>query len=330
MELEVLSIASRSVNAGCLNLVAWLMREAPDFGGGIYRMRIEPHFESRTDSPEYRKELAKFPIFRFSRRNKNLTIKYVCKTFPAEDLLLRAMVREPEVPFDNRSAWLFREFYKDLLQVLEEMRKVIKPADSFDVDQFLQYARDRYKHIPKTNEGMWEMWQQSLYRPTQGPSGPAEPLDPAQRMSEDEFWNLIDQINRYEMDGEHGKKAVAPLIKKLSKLSPDRIRSFQNLLQQKLYALDTLAHARGARETSDDAFVYVRCYVLGNGRVYYERALAEPQFMPVDPPWFEELLYAASEAWAKATGDEPSNFPHQCEKSFWTGSNEAGWPEEAN
>jgi hypothetical protein len=147
-------------------------------------------------------------------------------------------------------------------------------------------------------------------------------------MPDPQFWSFIREIRQSALDEERGAEALRGLIKKLTKLPPEEIVSFQRALAEKLYALDTYQHARGAEETSDDAFVYVRCYVVGKGQAYYERALADPSSMPKDPPWFEPLLYAAAYSWAEATGDDSSNFPWNlavADKSYWTGSNTKGW-----
>ena len=41
--------------------------------------------------------------------------------------------------------------------------------------------------------------------------------------------------------------------------------------------------------------------------------------------WFEALLYAAAEAWARSTGRDPEEWDYQTDVDCETGSNEEGW-----
>ncbi len=108
------------------------------------------------------------------------------------------------------------------------------------------------------------------------------------------------------------------------------IKAFAETLAHMLYLLDTQRHAEQIGESawtgegqsfSVDAFLYVRCAAVANGRAVFERALAQPRDMPKDIE-FEPLLYVAGGAYEKRTGKE---WDHQTGCSYETFSNREGW-----
>lgn len=146
-------------------------------------------------------------------------------------------------------------------------------------------------------------------------------------MSEDTFWSLIARINLRKRDP---RAAVQPLIAALTALSVDEIREFDEVLAEKVYALDTVAHARhigvwaykGRDEVfSADGFLYTRLMAVAKGRKFYEQALADPQRMPKDQD-FEALMSAGWRAYAAKTGEEYERCTRFSLESF---SNDAGW-----
>jgi hypothetical protein len=65
---------------------------------------------------------------------------------------------------------------------------------------------------------------------------------------------------------------------------------------------------------SDDGFEYFRCWLIGQGRAYFEAALANPEdaadaVMPGEEAACEDLLYAAGSAYEGLTGDDA--MPHE-------------------
>ena len=144
-------------------------------------------------------------------------------------------------------------------------------------------------------------------------------------MSDDEFWKLIALIDREQLAGGDEDVAIEPLASALASRPEDDLRGFEDVLAQKLYALDGQRFAQEAGNSggSDDAFLYARCWVVGAGKEHYHRVLATPRLMPKSlDEWLEPLLYVASNAYEKATGEE---WDHETPVSWETGSNEAEW-----
>ncbi len=91
----------------------------------------------------------------------------------------------------------------------------------------------------------------------------------------------------------------------------DAARACARLVSEKLFALDTVEHARHIGEfsyaeggyLSPDGFLYARCRAVAKGRTNYEKTLADPRAMPKDLD-FETLLYLAPMAYEEATGEE--------------------------
>jgi hypothetical protein len=122
---------------------------------------------------------------------------------------------------------------------------------------------------------------------------------------------------------------IAPAVAALAQMSVADIKRFEDTLADKLYALDTEAHAREIGEEafvpgktfSVDWFLYERCAVVANGSRYYESVLADPTQMPKDME-FEALLSVGSTAHERKTGH---HLDHVTPLSYETYSNEAGW-----
>jgi hypothetical protein len=108
------------------------------------------------------------------------------------------------------------------------------------------------------------------------------------------------------------------------------IKSFQEVLARKLYALDGRRWAREAGSAiwwgdpaslSVDGFLYARCVVVANGHAFFNAVLEEPRRMPKDME-FESLLYIAREAERRQTGRSEGI---DTEVSFETFANREGW-----
>lgn len=147
-------------------------------------------------------------------------------------------------------------------------------------------------------------------------------------MDEVGFWKLIAQLD-WSKTGDDDA-VCAPVVAALAAQPVEAIEAFEELLAQKLHALDTEAHAReigeeafeGSKEHfSADWFLYVRCCVVANGRKTYEAVLADPKRMPKDME-FEALLQIASAAFEQKTGRP---FEFTASVSYETFANTAGW-----
>ncbi|MBI1372066.1 MAG: DUF4240 domain-containing protein [Phycisphaera sp.] len=131
-------------------------------------------------------------------------------------------------------------------------------------------------------------------------------------MTEREFWNLIASINASLLDQGHDREAVNPLITMLSTKPAADIKSFEDHLHQRLAALDTERHGEAAdvAGASDDAFLYLRCYVVAKGREYYKSVVEDAEKMPDDfDCWCEPLLSVAEQAWNSSQKREWSYTP---------------------
>jgi len=146
-------------------------------------------------------------------------------------------------------------------------------------------------------------------------------------MSEDVFWRIIALFN-WKKTGDDDA-VIEPAVKALAQMSLDDIERFEDILSERLFVLDTEAHAREIGEYayqpgkyfSPDWFLYERCVVVANGCEFYESVLADATKMPKDME-FEALLTVAPTAFERKTGEE---FDHVSGVSYETYSNQAGW-----
>lgn len=144
-------------------------------------------------------------------------------------------------------------------------------------------------------------------------------------MEEEEFWALIARLDWSESG--RNDQILEPLVAALSQLPVSKIYQFYDILSEKLWRLDTRAHGeamvRGASDDyfSDDEFLYARCCVVANGQEAYQEVLADPSKFPTELA-FEDLLYAASDAYERKTGKKFQSVPAY---DFETGGNEEGW-----
>jgi hypothetical protein len=144
------------------------------------------------------------------------------------------------------------------------------------------------------------------------------------------FWDLIARFD-WKQSGDDDA-VLQPAVDALAAMPEADIQRFDDLLAEKLYAIDTREHARhlfaaeadvddGDTHISADEFLYGRCVVVANGRALYEKVLADPGSIPTGLE-FEALLYLASAAFEKRTNREYDHVPSVSWESF---SNKAGW-----
>lgn len=149
-------------------------------------------------------------------------------------------------------------------------------------------------------------------------------------MNESTFWDIVE---RFAWDQTGDDDAVLePAVQALAALDEGEIFAFDDLLAEKLHALDTREHCRacyageldpddGDDYISADDFLYCRCVVVANGRGYYASVLADPTKMPQNME-FESLLTLPAAAYERKTGQDYEHIsPVSCE-SF---QNSTGW-----
>lgn len=145
-------------------------------------------------------------------------------------------------------------------------------------------------------------------------------------MDETNFWQIIDLLD-WKMPNNQG--IAAPAIAALSQFSLDDIARFDDILAEKLHQLDGKKFAEHTGQNWDgdhfsvDEFLYARCCAVANGRLFFEKLLANPALMPKDLT-FEPLLYLASKAWKKKSGQH--DYTHLPTTWIETYSNATGWP----
>lgn len=149
-------------------------------------------------------------------------------------------------------------------------------------------------------------------------------------MEEKEFWRIISLFD-WDTSGKDNE-IMKPAVNELAKKSVEEIARFEEILAQKLYALDTEAHARNIGEEaytgndsdffSVDNFLYARCCVVAKGESFYKQVLSSPSIFPKDVE-FESLLFLSDSAYEKKTGEECEGFDTSV--SYETFSNIDGW-----
>jgi len=143
-------------------------------------------------------------------------------------------------------------------------------------------------------------------------------------MNEDCFWSLIDMFDWSKTGNDNA--VMEPAIEVLSRMSEDAIRVFSDILSEKLWRLDTEAHARPfisrhpKGRLSVDDFLHVRCCVVANGKKAYEDILAYPGKTP--DMTFSGLLRLPFLAYERKTGVP---LEHISAYNYETYSNENGW-----
>lgn len=132
-------------------------------------------------------------------------------------------------------------------------------------------------------------------------------------MDIDHFWKLIEQTRGTGGCEEHAEN----LSEVLGRMPPQEIVDFDKLFHARLdeaYRWDLWAVAYIVMGgCSDDSFEYFRCWLIGQGRAYFEAALRDPEraadnLAPGDDAEGEDLLYAAASAYESRTGD--ADMPH--------------------
>ena len=188
-------------------------------------------------------------------------------------------------------------------------------------------ALDRDLDLALGSDTRWELLDQCFFDASQSPLGPALVYDkiwrptishaewvervftgavassdeqvgfPADdfRMSDDEFWALIDLIS--PRGG-----SVRSLVAQLERLSDQQVAGFYRVLAEKLHALDHPDNTVRTPETSDglvsaDLSLYYRAGIIASGKDVFTDYLSHPRLMRTGAELeCEELLFVAQEA----------------------------------
>jgi hypothetical protein len=150
------------------------------------------------------------------------------------------------------------------------------------------------------------------------------PPDAAFAYEEAHFWQAIDLLG-WEQEAD-GLAVIRPVVDFLAAGTLAHLYRFADVLSQKLWQLDTRAHAQPLRMASEgylsvDDFLYARCAVVANGQSFFEGVLANPATFPADAS-FEYLLSVVPLAYQKKTNKIT---PIVSAYNYETYSNHAGW-----
>ncbi len=147
-------------------------------------------------------------------------------------------------------------------------------------------------------------------------------------LGEADFWNIIALFDW--TNSENDDAIISKAVDVLSAKSTRHIYEFQDLLSKKLFALDTITHAKNTGENawiskendfSIDEFLYARCCVVANGLDFYNKVLKNPTLMPKDIT-FETILTLAHRAYQLKTN---KIFRYTPTYNFETSANKKGW-----
>ncbi len=145
-------------------------------------------------------------------------------------------------------------------------------------------------------------------------------------MDERKFWEVIATL---DWGRKRSEDIIAPVVKALSLFSEADIFRFDQILAEKLNALDGEQYAlplgwgkESGQIFSVDSFLYARCCAVANGKAFYEKVVKKPALMPQSYT-FEPILYIAEKAWRMKTGSGDYDFLPSV--SYETFSNPTGW-----
>jgi len=149
-------------------------------------------------------------------------------------------------------------------------------------------------------------------------------------MNENKFWDIIALLD-WDKTGDDDA-VLEPACQALATQQDDAIFEFENILAEKLLALDTREHCRacyageldpddGDDYVSADDFLYARCVVVANGREFYASVLADPANMPQGME-FEAMLSLPAASFERKTGKD---YPHIPPVNYESFQNSVGW-----
>lgn len=145
------------------------------------------------------------------------------------------------------------------------------------------------------------------------------------KMDEKQFWSIIALL---DWGRKKSADILAPALEALSHFSETEIFQFDQILAEKLFALDGEAFAEPlgwgmeGKHFSVDGFLYARCCAVANGKDFYDKVLKDPLLMPTEYS-FEPLLSLAEKAHRLKTNSD--NYDFLPTVSYETFSNHASW-----
>lgn len=147
-------------------------------------------------------------------------------------------------------------------------------------------------------------------------------LEDIPSFTEADFWEIIDLLN-WKTEGSRFD-VLTPAVTALTEKPISHIYLFEDHLAEKLFQLDTKAHAEAAypdNEFSEDGFLYIRAAAVASGKHKYEIVLQNPARICGEED-FEPLLSLAALAYERKT---QSAFDYLPPFNYETYSNESGW-----
>lgn len=149
-------------------------------------------------------------------------------------------------------------------------------------------------------------------------------------MNESEFWRVVSLLD-WNKTGDDDA-ILEPAFVALADKGADEIIQFEEMLAEKLHAIDTRRHCKacyagkldpdnGDDYISADDFLYQRCVVVANGRDFYNTVLRNPSKFPQGLE-FESLLTLGPTAFKWSTGNE---YDHHTSVSYESFQNREGW-----
>ena len=151
---------------------------------------------------------------------------------------------------------------------------------------------------------------------------------PSQTLDEKKFWEIINLLDWDQLGDD--EKVIEPAVEELASMSTQDVMQFQDILSEKLYALDGEPFAREIGEESFDGnknnfskewFLGVRCCAIANGKEPFEDVLKNPKDMPKDVE-FLALTRIATEAYRRKTN---KRMTYTTAYDWQTFSNRKGW-----
>ena len=146
-------------------------------------------------------------------------------------------------------------------------------------------------------------------------------------MNEKAFWGIIDRLDLgVPLNTD---RAYQYALDTLMNCSEEDIISFEEIMAEKLYRLDTREFAKAIYAGDDqgisgDCFLYARCYIVARGERLYQEILRNPSAAPRESEdcEFGALLNLAAFAYERKTGRE---FRHITEFNYESCFNKDGW-----
>ncbi len=130
-------------------------------------------------------------------------------------------------------------------------------------------------------------------------------------LSEEQFWQIIDCLDWSKQDEDD---IMAEAVQVLTQMPIANIYLFKDILSEKIFHINTKAHANSYKAKQKDGyayvedFLYVCCAIVAGGKDYYESNFNNPNELLVENA-FASLLSLADDAYALKTGKKMDYLP---------------------